>query len=90
MRLIVQLGLRNLPQVDAVGLTRQNGNGFHESSLVEKMLVRDFPSVAENEGKSVSDERICYHDHSQVDVCRALKTRQNRFSPPTHRDILIS
>ena len=35
MRLIVQLGLWDVSQVDTVGLSGKNGDGFHEGPLVE-------------------------------------------------------
>ena len=45
MRLVRQLGGRNVTEVNAIGLTGQNGNGFHRKSLVEVSETETFPRM---------------------------------------------
>jgi len=69
MRLIVQLGLRDFAEVNAVRLTRQNGNGFHGASLRRKNGNGLFQSDG-NEAQSVSNRAVAHY--GRPFVCNLL------------------
>jgi hypothetical protein len=84
MRLIVELRFGDVPQVDAVRLARENGDGFHEAAVSQygkrAMRVRTIPV----ERKIIIDD-----ERSSQARARERTGRQRRISRRSCKDHLF-